>query len=202
MNINRGGEDEDQSLSDDVSRLKEDRKTWILIVQLAPQPPNVIPRGAMFARFERHQDLTIERSDDAAVAEGHVESAVGKPDVVDNIRQFTRRNHTAYGVFHSGEDLLGLFHPCAGSRAHVQPDLAGVHQREKVGADKWNERHAYRGDEEKTQCHQFSVPERRFKQIAITLAPELKPAVKSVMHLAEETAVIGFRCALRSAITR
>ncbi len=119
LNINRSGQSEIQDLTHNVGGLEKECQRRIFAAELLPHFTNVIPRGAMFSRPQRNQNLTIERSDNAAVAGGDVQPAIRETNVVENVRQFLFRNDAADRVFHLREILFGLFHARAGGRGHA-----------------------------------------------------------------------------------
>ena len=61
-----------------------------------------------------------------------INSAVGQPDVVENIVQFLGRNDPSDRVFNEIGKACSLFNACAGLGTHVEAKLAAVGVRKKV----------------------------------------------------------------------
>ncbi len=85
--------------------------------------------------LERDQYDAVVEAGRGAVAERVVVGTLRQADIVDDRLAFVLGDDLADLVFHSLENLLGLFDARARRRAHVQLDLAAVDDREEVAAD-------------------------------------------------------------------
>ncbi len=92
--------------------------------------------GRPVAVLQRHQDLGVEGADGAGVAVRQVDAAVGHAEVVEDGFELVGRHQLADRGFHLVGQARGFLDAGAGGRAHVQPDLAGVHGREEVAAQR------------------------------------------------------------------
>ena len=86
----------------------------------------------MLLRIQGDEDFAVGRTDGRGVAEGEVRCRRWQADVVEDRDEFLRRNDLADDVLDAAEDPFGLLDAGAVGRAHVEPELSGVDQREKI----------------------------------------------------------------------
>src|ERR1035438_5049194 len=184
--IDGRGQAEVQYLTHDIGRLKEEGEGGKLGVQGVPELANVFPGGTVLARAQRNQNLAIELSDGGAVAHGDIEAGVGQPDIVQHVGQLGLRNQGADARLHFREVVLGFLDAGAGRGAHVQPDLAGIHLREKVLAQERSQSQTDDANQQEAHGHQFAVRQRRCQQAAISAPHVLKLFLEAVVDHAEE----------------
>ena len=134
LHVDRRRQAEVQHLRGDVRRLKPKAQFGKLPRQLLPEAGDVAG-GGMVILLEIDENLPVGRRNLRAVAQRHVDAAIGNADVVEHHFNFVGRNLRAKERLDFGEIFLGLFQPRSGWGPHVQTDLPGIDAGEKVATD-------------------------------------------------------------------
>ncbi len=94
---------------------------------------------------ERDQYVGIAAAYGSRIAIGQVDAGDGQPDVVHDACNLVLGNHLAQRRLNVIHQARGIFHTQPGWGAHVQLDLTGVHLREEITPEKWNQQHRSEG---------------------------------------------------------
>src|SRR5260370_27710575 len=100
-------------------------------------------------RFERNQDLAVGRANRGIVGEREIDK-VWRATVIDHRCELVRRNDLADHVFGSRENLFAFFETCSRRRVEVKSELPGIHSREEVAPDNW-QNHESTSDQDRKQ---------------------------------------------------
>src|ERR1700730_5927085 len=90
----------------------------------------------MTRRVKRNVDFTISGADRRRVAQSQVEIH-RQSNVLDYQVNLTLGDNAPDYLFNLVEHLLRLFDACTNRGTNVETELAGVHIREKIFAEKW-----------------------------------------------------------------
>ena len=97
LHVDGGGQAEIQDLGDDVGWLEEEFDAGKFRRQRSAQFVDVAA-GRAVAFLQRDQDFRVERADDAGIAVGQVDAAIGQADIVEDRLQFVGRDGLAAGT--------------------------------------------------------------------------------------------------------
>ncbi len=129
-------------------------------------------------------------------------SAVGKSQIVDDVRHLTLRNHLADRRLDRVAQRRGFLDAGAGARAQVQLDLAAVDGREEILAEsrQRSQREGQQGRRgHRTQEYRGKVraaAQGRSQQRAIPVAHALERSLESPLKARQRVAALGLRAAV------
>ena len=90
--------------------------------------------------LERNKDFAVHRADCSRIAQGNVDSAVRKSDIVENDVDLIVSNNLANGILDLGKNFLCLLDPRAGRRTNMQAHLSSIDLREKILSQTWEQK--------------------------------------------------------------
>ena len=130
LNINRRRQAKVQHIAHDPAGLKRELQPGELTGEPRAQPRNDRIGAQPVPPREADQEKGLMRAIDRRV-EHH--PAMRQADVRHELVQLHRGNLLADEGFDLAHDRLGLLHPCAFGRGHVQDKLPGIHPRKELG---------------------------------------------------------------------
>ena len=196
--VNRRGQAEVKNLAHDIGRLEEERQVGIFAGQLTPHVAHIIPGGAMLARFQRHQNFTVERAQGRAVAEREVKAAIRQADVIEDVRNLARWNNFADGILHLGKLLLRFLDARAARAAHMETNLPRVDLREEIGSDEGIKAHATDCHRRKQCQHQLAMRQRGVQHARIAVPHALEYIIETMVHFPDDPRVGNFILVFRA----
>ena len=185
----RGAEVED--LRHDVRRLEEKLHTREPMRERFPQPSDVLAGWVAALLFELDEDLGITGSDCSCIAVTQVYAAVGQADIVQERDELFFRDCFANRAVHFIRQSSGFFDAQAGARAHVQPDLAGVHLWEKISSENQGDSSRCAAEGKETRGEELRPAQRGFESPAVSFAESLEVALEHLLVSTEETLLLS-----------
>jgi hypothetical protein len=127
---------------------------------------------------EGDQDLAVSRTDRRVVAVREIEPLPTDADVVDYDVEIMLGDHVADIALNTGQQLLGLFYPGAGWRAHVQSYLPRVYGRKEILPDERHEKKARQDAAEEQRRCPLALTHDAGERAIIRASEAFEPALK------------------------
>ncbi len=198
LHIDGRGQAEVQYLGNHVSRQERERRRRIGCPEPGAQHAYEV-RGGLMALVEIHEYIGIARTHRRRGAVRQIDAAVGKSQIVDDVRNLILRDHFADRCLDRVAERGGFLDAGAGARAQMQLDLAAVDGREKILAE--SRQRSERKGQQGGGGHRAQEDGRETRtavqggsqQRAIPFAHLLEAAFESLLKSREEVPALGLR---------
>ena len=174
-----------ENLADHIRRQERKGHPRKFLRQTDSQIVNVLSRLVVIDR-ESGQDIRILSADSSRVVVRRVDAAIRKPDVVNDVGDFSWRELPANGSLDQVTQPSGFFYTCAGWSTYVEIERATIDAREKVLPQPGHDQ-AQGAEACGKECDQKSatVMEATLEHAMVTVAETLEGFLKAKLHTHE-----------------
>src|SRR5579872_7451752 len=130
-----------------------------------------------------YQNVRVGCADGRRVAVREIDTAVGKPNIVDDGRQLRRGNLGTNVGFHAVAKGRRLFNPSASGRTHVQIEFAAINGWEEIFADEWQQSERQHASRKKADDENLAVSNRGLEHPAVASTKALESVLEFRLHM-------------------